>query len=151
MWLSGEIERGTNGQRERNSSDSISSLSICINRPLFDAGGRQPSTNRRTEVKLKKKKKRMVFFQKNIPPEINNNNYNYSKKNTHTHISYFLQKQPLCCSSETALTIQRNTKPASWRFVLADMKVIELCGMILRRKTERQKEAFMNIEASSKL
>lgn len=22
----------------------------------------------------------MVFFQKNIPPEINNNNYNYSKK-----------------------------------------------------------------------
>lgn len=79
MWLSSEIEWGTNGQRERNSSDSISSLSICINRPLFDAGGRQPSTNRRTEVKLKKKK-RMVFFQKNIPPEINNNNYNYSKK-----------------------------------------------------------------------
>lgn len=45
-------------ERERESSDSISSLSICINQPLFDAGGRQPSTNRRTEVKLKKKKKK---------------------------------------------------------------------------------------------
>lgn len=57
----------------------------------------------------------MVFFQKNIPPEINNNNYNYSKKKRKEkqHISYFVQKQPLCCSSEEALTIQRNTKPAS--------------------------------------
>lgn len=86
MWLSREIERGTNRERERDSSDSISSLSICINQPLFGACGRQPSTNRRTEVKLKKKK-RMVLFQKNLPPEINNNNNKYLKK-THTHTTH---------------------------------------------------------------
>lgn len=67
----------TEGDEERGGrSDSISSLSICINRALFDVGGQQPSSDRRTEVKLNKKK-RMVSFQKITPPEINNN---YSKK-----------------------------------------------------------------------
>lgn len=53
---------------------------ICINQPLFDAGGQQPSANRRTEVKLKKS---TVLFKKTLLPEINNNNNNYSKQ----HIS----------------------------------------------------------------
>lgn len=61
MCLSGKIERGTDRGRERESerenSARISSLAICINQPLFDACGRQPSANRRTEVKLKKRKK----------------------------------------------------------------------------------------------
>lgn len=42
-------------------------------------------------------------------------------------------------------------KTASWRFVLADMKVIELCRMILRKRIERQKAVFRNTEAPSKL
>lgn len=70
MCLSGAIERGTDRERERT---RISSLAICINQPLFDACGRQPSANRRTEVKLKKKVD-FFFFQKNLPGEINNNN-----------------------------------------------------------------------------
>lgn len=39
----------------------------------------------------------MVLFQKNLPPEINDNNYNYSK----------IAKQPFCCSSEEGITIRR--------------------------------------------
>lgn len=64
MCLSGKIERGTDrvGESEREKSARISSLAICINQPLFDACGRQPSANRRTEVKLKKKEKSRVFF-----------------------------------------------------------------------------------------
>lgn len=86
-WLSAAIQKEVQADRkawwrEENSGDSISSLSICINQPLFDAGGRQPSANRRTEVKLRKRKT-VIFIQKIIPQEINNN-YNYSKKKT-TH------------------------------------------------------------------
>lgn len=73
MAVKGDRERYRR-RGESESGDSIASLSICINQPLFDACGRQPSANRRTEVKLKKI--RMVVFQKNLPPEINNNNYN---------------------------------------------------------------------------
>lgn len=62
MCLSGKIERGTDRGRERENSARISSLAICINQPLFDACGRQPSANRRTEVKLKKKEKSSFFF-----------------------------------------------------------------------------------------
>lgn len=66
----------------------------------------------------------MVLFQKNLPPEINNNNYNYSKKKTH---------QLLQCKKTTVLLLFRGAnnnsegkrKTASWRFVLADMNVIE--------------------------
>lgn len=90
----------------------------------------------------------MVLFQKNLPPEINNNNYNYSTKKQ--HISYFSLNNRSVAPQRREQQFWEN-KTASWRFVLADMKVTELCRMILRRKIERRKEVFMNIEAPSKL
>lgn len=68
MCLSGKIERGTDREEEseRENSARISSLAICINQPLFDACGRQPSANRRTEVKLKKRRSRGFFSPREI-------------------------------------------------------------------------------------
>lgn len=108
MWLSSKTER----ERERETSDCISSLSICINHPLFDACGQQPSANRRTEVKLQKK--RTIFFQKK---KIHQKSIiTIQRTHMHTNISTLNN-----CSSEEGKI--RDKETASWRFVLADIKL----------------------------